>query len=1782
MTDPFGRIWKFAEIGARWLTEDPVEWCLTSVTLPSGKAISFTWGFGAHTPFPYGAYHSYNYFRPLASTGPKPDRESAGSSNVGSTPASKSLNLTAITFPGGSISFTYKTSSSIHTTLSSITVKAGTKTVRTVTLTHGTASTDNTMLKSVEISGGEKYSFEYNPYTFSSGDSQDYWGYYNRGSKGICDAPSMSISSNTGESTSIDGSNRSPNEEYMKARTLTKVTYPTGGTLEIEYEAHRFTPLDFIDDSRISGTKDKTLSFGGGLRVSSLTLRENTSAQPRVVEYKYGVGGNGRAVVDAYPTASSFISESVFVAPEGYVGSSPSDPSVCEYGMVSASPSSSYSAYRTGEECIWYSEVTEVHPEGKIVHHFEKLTENSVAYSPFEGPTPVTLETVFTNGLVETASETYSGTSGSYTLVEKCIRDYGVSHDGSDVKGLMIRRKRSQSAYGTTAPDFVEGKQITFIVPSGNIASYSYDEHSIYSSRSYTISPLVVRLDEMKHTLVTSTGNITTTETYNYVAGTQLCSGKTLSNSSGTLNTEYFYTDSITSSVASAMKAANIVGSVTGMRETFGGSSSEYMVQNARVGTGNLFLPTKILLKRGGNTRHSTATYAWNSNGTLASRTGADGVKTAWTWDTNGIHPLSQTVGTSLVSKATWNDLVGVASITDPSGLKSEFAYDGAGRLTSIKTGGRTMQTFSYAISQTGQNSVTSRRYSAAGVSVATIDRVDGLGRVWATFSELPGGNVVSLNEYDVMGRLSRQWAAAPASSMSDAASAIKSAAKSHHGQTYPYSENAYEKSTREMLLSSTPAGDAWHSNSKKKTVKVLANTSSGSYPCNRYTPASDKVTQSGLWPAGSLRVEVTTDEDGAVAMVFTDLRGLKVCERVDGQSTYYVYDNYGDLRYILPPGASGGGARTATTMKELAYWYDYDSRGRCITKKLPGVAAARMLYDPADRLVAEHTPNHPDGWWRLYGYDSCGRLVVTVDTKMTDSQATSFASVCRTASLSASGSLKGYSLSPTPTTLGTTPGVVTAMYYDTYSFIDLLGVGSQFKFRDPFTTLGMAARIPSSFKATTYTGGTAGKLTGKYTGAGWEAYHYNAMGLEVQRTATGYNAGTRTTFYNYDLTPASVHYYYGGAYNDRDTYFTYDKAGRRTRVRHVEHMKSGGVAVTDSAVIATGYDRLGRVGTVTMGKSTMSYTYDVHGWLKGTTGKFKQTLFYADGKKPRYNGSISRREWDDHAYDYTYSKAGFLTAADYSELPGNTQTIGPNAGVKFDYSASYSHDVRGNVTSMVRKGIVDTHPSGKKTFGTLDDMSATYTGNRLTSMVIDSDAGVFASQTGLRNTGSFSLTYDAAGRLKTDPVRGITSIGYDNNGLVTSLQTSSSTVRNSYRDGEGNLLRATITDNSLKKVTRSTVYTGDGHVTVNDTLQMARFPGGYFSHDGKPYYYITDYQGNNAKVVDANGGVRQTNNYYPYGEPWLESNWQLAAITTMCRNRHLFGDKERLPENGINEYDFAARQYVASQMRFSTPDPLAEERPGLSPYIYCNSNPIMLIDPSGQRPDEYEGALMAGAVYRDKKDGYPNKHIQALKKRNWYLSKSLNSLPAMKAPGGSRLQMAVFERTTSGKTEIAIAFAGTDSFIDGVDDLLQLFGLSGQYYQGALIANKLVKNLETKDITFVGHSMGGGIATLASYFTGFPAMTYNPASLSRFTTSFVHIPYKPNVTNYISSANIGKSNGVIDPLTIVQRAITRKTSRLVLPLLLNCISDLPGETIRVPMKPGLSHGINDMINALR
>ncbi|MDE6379556.1 MAG: hypothetical protein K2L11_03715 [Muribaculaceae bacterium] len=61
------------------------------------------------------------------------------------------------------------------------------------------------------------------------------------------------------------------------------------------------------------------------------------------------------------------------------------------------------------------------------------------------------------------------------------------------------------------------------------------------------------------------------------------------------------------------------------------------------------------------------------------------------------------------------------------------------------------------------------------------------------------------------------------------------------------------------------------------------------------------------------------------------------------------------------------------------------------------------------------------------------------------------------------------------------------------------------------------------------------------------------------------------------------------------------------------------------------------------------------------------------------------------------------------------------------------------------------------------------------------------------------------------------------------------------------------------------------------------------------------------------------------------------------------FGGKELITANGLNEYDFGARNYYPAVPAFTRIDPMAEKYPWLSPYLYCANNPMNLIDPTGK-----------------------------------------------------------------------------------------------------------------------------------------------------------------------------------------------------------------------------------------
>jgi len=99
---------------------------------------------------------------------------------------------------------------------------------------------------------------------------------------------------------------------------------------------------------------------------------------------------------------------------------------------------------------------------------------------------------------------------------------------------------------------------------------------------------------------------------------------------------------------------------------------------------------------------------------------------------------------------------------------------------------------------------------------------------------------------------------------------------------------------------------------------------------------------------------------------------------------------------------------------------------------------------------------------------------------------------------------------------------------------------------------------------------------------------------------------------------------------------------------------------------------------------------------------------------------------------------------------------------------------------------------------------------------------------------------------------------------------------------------------------------------------------------------------GNNRVVAKSDGTVVQTTHYYPYGMSFTEG-------TFADKQPYKYNGKELGTENGLNLYDYDARQMDIIFGRFISVDPMAEKYYSISPYVYCSNNPINQIDPDGR-----------------------------------------------------------------------------------------------------------------------------------------------------------------------------------------------------------------------------------------
>jgi RHS repeat-associated protein len=856
------------------------------------------------------------------------------------------------------------------------------------------------------------------------------------------------------------------------------------------------------------------------------------------------------------------------------------------------------------------------------------------------------------------------------------------------------------------------------------------------------------------------------------------------------------------------------------------------------------------------------------------------------------------------------------------------------------------------------------------------IQYVDGLGRpcllVQKAFT--PNRNdLVTLQEYDNLGRESKSWLPAPMS-ISTAGDMlpqeVRNTVASSYNDTRPFLEAVYEPSPLNRIAEQYGPGEAWASAPVSTNALTNNSTTGSSLCCKRYAvTSSNGITTNGNYPAGELYVTQTTDEDGNDSYTFINklqqtllVRYLNEGEMLD---TYYIYDDYDNLRFMLQPMY-----QEEADLDLYAFQYKYDTRNRCIEKKIPGAEAVYYVYDYADHLILMQDGNlRAQGKWQFTIPDVFNRMVLEGVCSGTYNHNTiNLASVvCATwAGTTAASVLKGYTV--TGITL-TSPTVHNAFFYDSYAF---KSYGSRPSYIDTDYNYVNAR----SGYGTQYTGGYQGILTGKLTryetsGISFQelytVFYYDKRGNLVQSIERNSRSGEEKNYYGYDfrnkvIKRKHVHSISSSTYQPLTEVYTYhyDHAERPTTTLY--QLTVGNTTSPQITLSSKTYNELGQLIENKLHNAdalAVEYEYNIRSWLTSISSQPLQMNYYyeqegvGDSATVAYNGNINTMTWQVSSdnilrgYNFNYDGMNRLTDAKY----GEGSALQTNRGRYNEIIRGY--DKNSNITSLLRKGKVNN-----TTYGAIDDLTLTYEGNHLYNIAdVATDplyTNAFNFEDGNKDVTEREYEYDGNGNILRDKDKEIDTIRYNRLNLPLRIEyedknytsyyytadgTKKSVYANSYIGTEDGVddhetsYEMSYCGNILYEGYWTTILTDEGYIRLNGTTPTY-------------YYYLKDHQGNNRVIVTPTASSYQitgrVNHYYPFGG--------LFDITGSAPHSQPFkyNGKELDRIFGLDWYDYSARWMNGALGRFTTIDLLSEEYPWISPYAYCMNNPIRFIDPTG------------------------------------------------------------------------------------------------------------------------------------------------------------------------------------------------------------------------------------------
>ncbi len=562
---------------------------------------------------------------------------------------------------------------------------------------------------------------------------------------------------------------------------------------------------------------------------------------------------------------------------------------------------------------------------------------------------------------------------------------------------------------------------------------------------------------------------------------------------------------------------------------------------------------------------------------------------------------------------------------------------------------------------------------------------VDGLGRPLqtvikkATTGTTPT-DLVSMNVYDAYGRETTKYMPYVASAGDGNLKTNPFAAQQtfystqyrdannelmYKGEQVFYSQTEIEPSPLNRPSKSMAQGNSWTGSGKGVSMQYLLNDVTDQVRVwdigyNAVIADANNIpTSTTTYTAGQLSKMVTIDERGNKVVEYKDKEGKVLLKKVQIDAvpadnhggwlcTYYVYDDFQRLRFVIPPkavkllsGSMNWVLSNQAMINELCFRYEYDARGRMIAKKVPGAGWNFMVYDKRDRLVLSSSEGERTGVfsagslrWSFILYDGLNRPIATgqvtksstreswqtyvdglnlglqtftVATSAGNESITAFNPVVRnTTNCNTCTEVLFYSLT----------------YYDDYSWLGLSTYNASYVAKLNATTNPNAVLTVKSTATKGLTTGTKVRVFDGATTAKWitSTTYYDDRNRPIQMAVKNLKTGIDVTTNLYDFSGKILSSYTVHTNPTASTdlgvlsNMEYDHMGKLLKATKVVYVPANSnTIVLNTKIVENEYDELGQLKRKKLGQQkdpngaytttpieTLDYNYNVRGWLKG------------------------------------------------------------------------------------------------------------------------------------------------------------------------------------------------------------------------------------------------------------------------------------------------------------------------------------------------------------------------------------------------------------------------------------------------------------------------------------------------------------------------------------------------------------------------------------------------------